>query len=109
MITVTENAQNRIREIAADSGAEGMALRIAARVEQDGSMEYGMGFDQATDADRQLSFGELTIIVAENCAELLDEAVLDFVEIEDGQMDFIFFNPNDPNHKQPKSDGGSRS
>lgn len=103
MISVTESAQNHIREIARASGAENLALRIAARVDDEGNLEYGMGFDEPGAEDTTISCGEITVVVAPNCVEILEEAVLDYVEIDEGKMDFIFFNPNDPNHKRPKS------
>ena len=80
-----------------------MSLRVAARVEKDGSFEYAMGFDEAREGDTRINAEGVELLVAENCRELLEESSLDFVEIEDGTHDFIFFNPNDPSHKQPKS------
>jgi iron-sulfur cluster assembly protein len=32
---------------------------------------------------------------------LLDDATLDFVELEDGQRQFIFLNPKDPSYVPP--------
>lgn len=103
MIKVTKNAATQIKKIAAESGAEDLMLRIAVGVEEDGSLEYGMGFDEPRENDQRLNMEGVEVIVADNCSDILDEAVLDFVEIEEGDFDFIFFNPNDPNHKQPKS------
>ena len=33
--------------------------------------------------------------------ELLEGAIMDFVEIEEGNPSFIFINPNDPNYVPP--------
>jgi len=32
---------------------------------------------------------------------LLDQATMDYVEIEPGQFHFIFLNPKDPNYRPP--------
>ncbi len=102
MIKVTKAAADQIRNIARENDAEGMALRIAAKIEDDGSYEYGMGFDEPADADQRAHIEGVDILVAAHCVDLLEDAILDYVEIEDGGMDFIFFNPHDPSHKQPK-------
>lgn len=102
MIKVSKAAAERIKAIAADTDAENMMLRIAARIEEDGSYEYGMGFDERKENDTHINMEGVDIIVSENCTDILEDAILDFVEVEDGQYDFIFFNPNDPSHKQPK-------
>lgn len=104
MINVTESAQKQIAEIARASGAADMALRIAVRTDDDGNLEYGMGFDEPAEDDTRVPCGEVTVVVAPNCVDILEEAELDYVEVEEGKMDFIFFNPNDPNHKRPKND-----
>ena len=33
--------------------------------------------------------------------ELLNGTVLDYVELESGQFNFIFMNPNDPHYQPP--------
>jgi iron-sulfur cluster assembly protein len=35
---------------------------------------------------------------------LLDEAVMDFVEIEAGAAQFIFMNPKDPHYQPPQDE-----
>jgi len=102
MIKVTKSAADQIKLIAQQSDAEGMALRVAAKIEQDGSYEYGMGFDEPAPGDQRVHMEGVEVIVAENCADLMEDAILDYVEIEEGNKDFVFFNPHDPNHKAPK-------
>ena len=46
MFQVTHSAANEILAAAARSDAAGLALRVAARKVADGSIEYGMGFDE---------------------------------------------------------------
>jgi iron-sulfur cluster assembly protein len=33
--------------------------------------------------------------------DLLNDAVLDYVQLDDGKYEFIFLNPNDPNYQPP--------
>lgn len=95
MVKVTLEAVEQIRNAATQAGAEGMALRIAAKLDFDGSIQYGMGFDHAADGDAQIDAEGITVLVAEESQPLLGGAVLDFVELSPGNFQFIFINPND--------------
>lgn len=92
MFTLTSAAAQQIHQAARDSGAENLALRIAARLQTDGSIDYGMGFDDAGEQDMRLQFDEVAVVIAEHHRELLEDTVLDFVELEPGQFNFIFVN-----------------
>lgn len=92
MFTLTSAAAQQIHQAALDSGAENLALRVAARLETDGSIDYGMGFDDALEQDMRLQFEEVSVVIAEHHRELLEDTVLDFVELEPGQFNFIFVN-----------------
>jgi len=102
MITITEQAVKQIR-IAADKGEMGgMPLRIAVRQNADGSIDYGMGFDDNKgEQDIQLSLSGVDVIISNSHADLLSDAILDFVELNPGEFQFIFINPNDPNATPP--------
>lgn len=76
-----------------------MALRISARKNDDGSLEYAMGFDNKKDSDTAYNCNGVDIVVANDCSDLLDGATLDYVELNPGKPEFIFRNPNDPTHK----------
>lgn len=95
MITLTSTAVAQIREAATQNDAAGMALRIAARREADGSIQYGMGFDDTREGDHQIDAEGLTVLVSPAYADLLTGATLDFVELQPGDFRFIFINPND--------------
>jgi len=95
MITVTPDAERQIHAAAALSAAAGLALRIAARRDADGSLHYAMGFDDARDEDLRLECGSVIVAVAPAQRELLDGMTLDYVELEPGDFRFIFINPND--------------
>lgn len=102
MIKLTPNAAKQVMESAKQSQSDALALRIAAKIKPDGTYEYGMGFDETKDDDVKISSEGINLIVSPDCRELLEDTVLDFVEMESGQFEFIFFNPNDPDHKAPK-------
>jgi iron-sulfur cluster assembly protein len=102
MITVTPQAAEQITKSAQQAGAGSGCLRLAARLDDKGVIEYGMGFDDQADGDTQVVSGELTILISPGSVELLSGATLDFVEINPGEWRFIFINPNDPSHKPPQ-------
>lgn len=101
MITVTPQAVGQILASARASGIQVARLRIAARLDASGTLEYGMGFDDTAAEDTEVVSGEVTILIAPGCVELLTGATLDWVELNPGEPRFIFINPNDPSHKTP--------
>jgi iron-sulfur cluster assembly protein len=109
MFTVTPTAAEQIRNSAKQGQMEGMPLRIAARQDTDGSLQYAMGFaDAQTDEDLSCDSEGITIVIAPSSYEYLKGTTLDYVEIEQGQYNFIFMNPNDPDYAPPtEQEGGS--
>ncbi len=69
-----------------------MALRIAARIDADGSTQYGMGFDDPKDEDMKLDLEGVAVVIAEELQELVADTVLDYVELNPGEFNFIFIN-----------------
>ena len=102
MITVTPQAAEQIARSAPQAGAGSACLRLAARLDDKGVIEYGMGFDDKADGDTQVVSSGITILVSAGSTELLSGATLDYVEINPGEWRFIFINPNDPSHKAPR-------
>jgi len=103
MITVTPRAAEQIGRQVREAGLKGQGLRLAARRGEQGSIEYGMGFDEAAEDDVKVAAGDVVLLVSPACTELLSGATLDYVELNPGEMRFIFLNPNDPSHKPPAS------
>ena len=102
MITVTPQAAEQIAKSAQQAGAGRTYLRLAARLDDKGVLEYGMGFDDTVEGDTKVTANGVTILVSPGSVELLSGATLDYVEINPGEWRFIFINPNDPSHKPPK-------
>lgn len=95
MFQVTPTAAEELLAAALRSDAAGMALRVAARQVADGSLEYGMGFDEEREDDEPLQFGELTVLLGSPSKPLLADTVLDYVETAPGRFDFIFVPPQE--------------
>ena len=102
MITVTPQAAEQIAKSAQQAGTGGVCLRLAARLDDKGVLEYGMGFDDKAVGDTQVAASGITLLISPGSVELLTGATLDYVEINPGEWRFIFINPNDPSHKAPK-------
>ena len=105
MINVTPAAAAQIRKAAEESSSQGQCLRLAARLESDGSIEYGMGFDERGEDDIHVVSEGIDILYSPAAKELFAGATLDFVEINPGEHRFIFINPNDPSHTKPTETG----
>lgn len=90
MFSLTSAAAQQIRKAAQDSGAHDMALRVAARQSADGSIDYGMGFDDGGDEDMRIEIEGVAVLIAEHHQPFLEDTVLDFVELEPGEFNFIF-------------------
>ncbi|MFP5350407.1 MAG: HesB/IscA family protein [Gammaproteobacteria bacterium] len=101
MITITPRAAEQIRKSVEQTQSQGLNLRIAVRREDDGSFDYGLGFDERKDGDTHFVSQDIGIVVSEGNKDFLLGAVLDFVEINPGDNRFIVINPNDPAHKPP--------
>ena len=102
MFKVTVNAAEKVKQAAQESGTEGMALRFAAEQRPDGSIDYKMGFDESTEDDITFVSEGIDIVMAPEYVPLLDDATMDYVQLEDGEYQFIFLNPKDANYQPPQ-------
>jgi iron-sulfur cluster assembly protein len=98
MFKLTEAAVDQVLKAAKQGGTEGMSLRLAAQQNPDGSIDYRMGFDEVTEDDIRMNCDGVDVVMAPEHVPLLDQATMDFVEIEPGQFHFIFLNPKDANY-----------
>ena len=90
MFSLTPAAAQQIQQAASASSATDLALRIAAKIEPDGSLQYGMGFDEPKDEDMRLDLAGIAVVIGGESQELLIDTVLDFVELNPGEFNFIF-------------------
>ncbi len=101
MFKVTPAAAEQVRNAAKQGGTEGMALRLAAHKHADGTYDYRMGFDEATDDDIRITSEGIEIVMAPEFVPLLDNTTLDFVQLDEGDAQFVFINPDDANYSPP--------
>ena len=95
MITLTDTAANKVKELLKAEGADELALRVAVRPGGCSGFSYEMFFDGDLAADdQQAAFGEgVRVVVDQQSAQLLEGATLDY---KDGleQSGFAITNPN---------------
>jgi iron-sulfur cluster assembly protein len=104
--TVTRAASREILAAAERSDAAGLALRVAARQIADGSLEYGMGFDEQREDDEPAEFGGLTVLLGSPSRPLLADTVLDYVELAPGRFDFVLVPTAEPAAAGNSADAG---
>lgn len=107
MFTLTSAAALQIQQAADTSGSQDMALRVAAKIDADGSLQYGMGFDDPKDEDMKLDVSGVSVVISMESQDLLDETVLDFVELEPGEFNFIFIDGRQDSDVPAQTSGGS--
>lgn len=99
MISLTKEAAEQIRVAAEQSGADKMALRVAARINDAGMMEFGMGFDDERSNDAAVDSWGVTLLINAQSAPMLDDVTIDFTEVAPGESRFVFM-------KASASEGG---
>ncbi len=102
LLRVTEQAAEQIKVSIESGQMQGSALRVAAKRRADGTIEYAMGFDEATENDTCSDQYGVRIAIAPTSLDLLSGAILDFDRPEnESDPQFIFLNPNDPHFSPP--------
>ena len=94
MITLTDTATKKVKELSDAEGVPELALRVAVRPGGCSGFSYEMFFDtDMADDDMAEVFGEVRVVVDPASAQLLTGATLDF---KDGlnQAGFSINNPN---------------
>lgn len=96
MISVTASAARQIHLAAADSGADGMSLRIAAHYDEVArEMQYGIGFDEEREGDETVDAHGVTLLVSPLSRDAVAELTIDYVEVAPGDFRFVFIPPDD--------------
>ena len=94
MITLTDTASSKVKELIEAEGVEDLALRVAVRPGGCSGFQYDMFFDtELADDDLAEMFGPVKVVVDPASAQLLAGATLDY---KDGlsQAGFSINNPN---------------
>ncbi|MDO9219660.1 MAG: iron-sulfur cluster biosynthesis family protein [Thiobacillus sp.] len=93
MITITDSAAAQIRVANNNPDVFDLILRVAAYQEDDGGVNYGMGFDTEREADEHLVINGIEVLIAASSTPYLQGVTLDFVEMGPGDLRFIFIPP----------------
>lgn len=93
MIKITDSAATQIRVANNNPDVFDLILRVAAYQEEDGGVNYGMGFDTEREADEHLVVNGIEVLIAASSTPYLQGVTLDFVEMNPGDMRFIFIPP----------------
>ncbi|HYN77365.1 MAG TPA: iron-sulfur cluster assembly accessory protein [Lamprocystis sp. (in: g-proteobacteria)] len=101
MFKLTTMAAQQVLLAAQAGGGEGLFLRLAAARKPDGQIDYRMGFDAVTEDDIRVKCNGIDVLMTPEQVPLLDQATMDYVELEPGQFHFIFLNPLDPSYQPP--------
>lgn len=99
MIHISKTAAEQIKQSAQQSDIANTTLRIAIKKNEDGSLHYAMGFDDAiSDEDHKFVSNDIDLVISPASIALATGMTIDYVELDDKQYNFIFINPNDPNY-----------
>ena len=94
MITLTDNAATKVKQLIDAEGEAGLALRVAVRPGGCAGYSYEMFFDtDIANDDINNTYGDVSVVVDPSSAQLLQGATLDY---KDGleQSGFAITNPN---------------
>lgn len=94
MITITDTAAVKVKDLIDAEGEEGLALRVAVRPGGCSGFSYEMFFDsEIADDDIATDYSGVRVVVDPSSAQLLEGATLDY---KDGlnQAGFSINNPN---------------
>jgi len=94
VITLTDTAATKVKQLIDAEGEAALALRVAVRPGGCSGFSYEMFFDSDVAGDDvSTTFGEVTVVVDPSSAQLLDGATLDYKDGLD-QSGFAITNPN---------------
>lgn len=94
MITLTDNAASKVKDLIDAEGEPGLALRVAVRPGGCSGFSYEMFFDtDVADDDNLVDYSGVKVVVDSSSAELLQGATLDYKDGLQG-AGFAIENPN---------------
>jgi iron-sulfur cluster assembly protein len=108
MIDIRPAAAEQIKTALSSQSEPGLVLRVAARRGDDGGTEYGMGFDERREQDEEIvTDAGITLLVSPPSLETIAGTVIDYVEIEPGDLRFVFYRADEtPADETPAAQGG---
>lgn len=106
MITLTDTAAVKVKELITQEGDDTLMLRVAVRPGGCSGFSYEMFFDSdRAEDDLTTAYGDVSVVIDPSSAQLLDGATLDF---KDG-LQGAGFSINNPNAQRTCGCGSSFS
>ena len=94
MITLTDTAATKVKQLIDAEGEDNLALRVAVRPGGCSGFAYEMFFDSDVASDDvTTAYGDVSVVVDPSSAQLLSGATLDYKDGLD-QSGFAITNPN---------------
>jgi len=111
MFKISKAASAQLKHNLTQHDFDDLPLRVAARQNDDGTIEYQMGFDEAGPGDLMVASRGIDVVIAKDHLSILNGTELDYVLMDDGERHFIFMNPNDSEYVPPdlSEDSGTGS
>lgn len=98
MLTLTDPAAAKVKELIVQEGDDSLMLRVAVHPAGCSGFSYEMFFDsQRDDRDVTATFGAVTVVVDQDSAQLLSGATLDYSDAP-SESGFAITNPNATGH-----------
>ena len=95
VMTITEAALGRVRDMLANRGKPSKGLRVGVRTAGCSGLSYTLEFaDEESEYDAVVQRGDVTVFVDPKAATYLAGTEMDFVE-SDLESGFVFNNPNE--------------
>ena len=94
MLTLTEMAAGKVKELLVEEGRSDIALRVAVQPGGCSGLRYQLFFDERSlDGDQVTDFGGVAVVVDRMSVPYLSGATIDFVDTIEKQG-FTIDNPN---------------
>lgn len=93
MVTITEKAAEKVRDLMVEQGGEGKGLRVFVTGGGCAGYSYGMAFDDRSQDDLVAEAGGVQVLVDPESLPILEGATIDFIDELSGSG-FTIENPN---------------
>jgi iron-sulfur cluster assembly accessory protein len=93
MVTLTDTATSKIKELMNGQAAEQSGLRLAVRGGGCSGFQYALAFDEQRDGDKVYEYNEVRVLIDSQSLPFVDGSEVDFVDGLQG-AGFAVNNPN---------------
>jgi iron-sulfur cluster assembly accessory protein len=93
MVTITDTATAKIKELMNGQAAEETGLRLAVRGGGCSGFQYALAFDEQRDGDKIYEYNEVRVLIDSQSLPFVDGSEVDYVDSLQG-AGFAVNNPN---------------